>query len=512
MGRLKFFLLPKFFDLITVFFILALGIGFPIFMVSSIEAKEISGQMKKEYVFTYSEIKPFINFNVPSKYKKLWNDVIRAKKQNKSMKQIITMTKRRHGVGEKDLEPILKEMGIPDRLIDYARDLMYNLKPRLTLVIKGAVTPPKGTPQYDDAIEAVLPAMYKTIEPYNDKLKFKIIVYPGGVMGDEPDFIRKIKLGEIQWAGGTIVMGEMVCPALSAFDLPFLFDYEPKEYYDDLSYCQIDWIFGKASPSINKMLEKNGFILVGLLDGGGYESIITSKIPVSRVSDLAKHTFFVFPQARIAGEINKAFGFKKTLVCKIWDIPSLAATGMLDSVICCWYWHVIIQGTPYYKYVTDYPIRGFMSAIVLAQKEMFNGLIGLCENFGPLIGLERKDALRLARELLTVMNKSIKEVMRRNMRIKESDARRMLLNKGIFKMVKFKEKELEKLKAKILPLYTKLADPERTYPKWFLDDLLKYREEYRKYKKEGKLTSRWYKKGLYPDGYDEWKWTKNWGK
>ena len=96
--------------------------------------------------------------------------------------------------------------------------------------------------------------------------------------------------------------------------------------------------------------------------------------------------------------------------------------------------------------------------------------------------------------------------MRRNLRIKEADARRQIINKGIFKLVKFPEKEVEKLKAKILPLYSKLADKRGTYPKWFLDDVLKYREEYRKYKKEGKLNSGWLKKGIFPDGYEPTAW------
>ena len=493
MGRSKFNI-----RFMTFFF----TVGFLLVIAHSITAQDKT----KIYKFNFGQMKSLTNFVVPQKYKAMWNDIIRAKKKGKNEQQILKMTKRKYKIGLEEYDSVIKDMGFQGKFVNYIKDIMLNRNSVMKLIFKGAVTPPKGTPQYDDAVEAVLPTMHEAIKPYMDKIRVQPVLYPGGVLGDEPDYIRKIKLGEVQWAGGTIVMGEMVAPEVSVFDLPFIFDYEPKEYYDDLSFCQIDWILDKASPQINEFLMKRGFLLVGLLDGGGYECIATSKIPVSKADDLKKLTFFMFPQARIAADINKAYGFKKTLVCKIWDIPSIAATGMLDSVVCCWYWHIIIQGTPYYKYVTDFPIRGFMAAIALAQKAFFDDIVKLCTGLGPMFGIDGREGTKMVKNLLTVINKSIKSVMRRNLRIKEAEARREILKKGIYKMVKFPEEEIEKLKAKILPLYTKLADKKGTYPRWFLDDILKYRAEYRKYKKEGKLTSKWYKKGIFPDGYEPTAW------
>jgi len=483
---------------IKVSFVLLVTMGLIFLLFSLTQAQ----QKPKVYEFNFSEVKPLCKFNVPEKYKAFWNDIIEAKKKGQSEEQITGMTEKRHGIGIKDYNKVLSEIGIPRKFVEYTKDCMLNRKPVLELLFKGALTPPKGTPQYDDAVEAVLPAVFKALKPYSDKIRVKPVLYPGGVLGDEPDYIRKIKLGEIQWAGGTIVMGEMVAPEVSVFDLPFLFDYEPKEYYDDLSFCQIDWILDKAGPSVNKFLVDRGFVLVGLLDGGAYECIATSKIPVTKADDLKRLTFFMLPQARISGEICKAYGFKKTLVCKIWDLPSLAATGMLDAVVCCWYWHVIIQGTPYYKYVTDYPIRGFLAAIALAQKDMFDVLIDLTSGFGPMFGMDRELGLKMTRTLLSDIYTLIRGIMRRNLRIKEAEARREIVKRGIYTVVNFPEGEINKLKEKVLPLYNSLADKKNTYPKWFLDEVLKYRDEYRKFKKEGKLTDRWYKKGIFPDGYN----------
>jgi len=483
---------------------ITLGLVFIIF--SSTEAN----QKPSIHSFQFTQIKPLSNLIIPDKYSSFWNDILNAKKQGKNSEEISALTKSKYGIGEKNYESVLKEMGINSTLMSYVKECMLNKKPVLQLLFKGAVTPPKATAQYNDLVEAILPAVFETLKPYEDRFRFKNIIYAGGILGDEPDYIRKIKLKEIQWAGGTIALGEMISPATSLFDLPFLIDYEPDLYYNKNSYCEVDWIMDKIAPTINQLFEKKGFTLMTLADGGSYCGIATNRSPITKVEDLENYTFFLFPQSRISGEINKAMGFSKSIVCKIWDLPSLAATGMLDSVVCCWYWHIIIQATPYYKYVTDYPLRGFNIGIAMVQKEMCYDLVNMGKKFGPMMSMDQKDMLKILRKLLYSFWSGGKEVLRLNLRIKEGEARRRLLKAGIYKEVKFPAAEVEKMRNKIIPLYARLADKKGSYPKWFLDEVLKYRAEYRKFKKEGKLTKKWYDKSIFPDGYDPYKWTKEW--
>jgi len=490
--------------------LLTFSLIFTFLIISPTNAKQ--QDKAKIYTFNFTDLKPLANLKIPEKYRSFWNDILKAKKEGKTSEEIINITKTKYHIGIEKYDSILDDMNITKRLASYVKDCMLNKKPVLQVYFKGAATPPKGTAQYDDAVEAVLPGVFDTLKPYKDRFRFKTVIYAGGILGDEPDYIRKIKLGEIQWCGGTLALAEMVEPAASVFDLPFLFDYEPKLYYEDNKYCQVDWILDKIAPTMNKLLEKKGFILMALADGGAYECIATKKSPITKAVDLAKYTFFMFPQSRIAGEINKALGFKKTIVIKIWDIPSVAATGLLDAVVCCWYWHIIIQGTPYYKYVTDYPIRGFISAIAMVQKEMFYDLIDISKNFGPMLGIEHSEMLKIIRNLLYSFSHGVISVLRRSLRVKEGEAKRMLLKKGIYELVKFPQSEIEKIKKKVLPLYDKLADQKGKYPKWFLDEVLKYREEYRKFKREGKLTSKWYDQCIYPDGFDPYQWTRVWTK
>jgi len=463
---------------------------------------------RKVYNYTYGQLRPLLSLRIPNKYKSLWNDILSAHKKNYQKEKIIKILKDRHKINGDQLGSILKKMGLSSKPKEYVKALILGQNPILEIVLKGTGVPPKGTPQYDAAIYGVIPYISRVMEKYTDKIRFKVAYYPGGILGDEPDFIRKIKHGEIQWAGGTAIMGQMVAPEISVLDLPFLFDFEPKIYWDDLKYCGVDWMLGKASHSISKFFHREGYILVGLLDGGGWFQIASKDFPVKTLKDINKLSYMMLAGSRIAPEIKAATGYRKIIVGQIWDTPANSATGIIDSVMCGWFWHVILQLTPYYKYVTDYPIDGYSAAVAIADKRMFNSLIEVVSLFGPMLKLSKKDALSIAKRILLTMNKKIKENMRKPLRRCDAKARYSLLNSGIYKLVHFHKRELKKLKEKILPLYEELADKKGTYPKWFLDDMLRYREEYRKYKHSGRLTNKWWKKGIYPDGFDEWEWIK----
>ena len=86
----------------------------------------------------------------------------------------------------------------------------------------------------------------------------------------------------------------------------------------------------------------------------------------------------------------------------------------------------------------------------------------------------------------------------------ESKARERLLKEGI-KEVHFPENELDQLKRKIEAQYYTLAEKKK-YPKAILDEILLYREQYRKLKSEGRLNESWFKEGIMPDGEDRNEW------
>ncbi len=491
----------------SFYFSLLLILLFIVFVNQRVYADETD----RVYSISFAELKSLLNICVPHRYSKLMDTVLAAKKENKTPKEIEKILLLQFNIKKSDLLPLLKKMNVPDKMEDFCTDMMLNKNPVLELVIKGAVTAPKYSPQYNMA-KKFIKDIKKTLSTMGSNFNIRVVLYPGGVMGDEPDFIRKVRLGQLQFASGTLAMGEMVCPALSVFDLPFLFDYEPRLYYDELKYCEIDWIFGKAAPTINRLLEENGFILGGIVDVGGYINIASLNVPIRTAADLKKITFYALPYSRIAGDVNEACGFNKTIVCKIFDMPAMVATGMLNSGPCAWYTQILMQAlSSTFKYVTSFPIRGYMGGISLQSKDMYEDLLKIAGISEVFTGITKEAALNSARNILLLQYKTIKEEVRYKIRSLEAKSRKVIIEKKIYEVVEMKDEEIEKIKSRVLPLYYELADKKGKYPKWFLDEILSYREEYRKFKKEGKLTDKWYKEGIYPDGYDEYAWIKTWG-
>ncbi len=66
---------------------------------------------------------------------------------------------------------------------------------------------------------------------------------------------------------------------------------------------------------------------------------------------------------------------------------------------------------------------------------------------------------------------------------------------------------MEKLKENARSLYNELAG--KYYPRWLLDEILKYRDEYRRLKSEGKLDE-FHESRILPGGDQSEEWRTKW--
>ena len=325
---------------------------------------------------------------------------------------------------------------------------------------------------------------------FNDLIKLKF--YPGGVLGDEADNVRKMKMKQIHAVACTNMGLTMMVPNLCVLELPFLFDWEPDLWYYG-KFCQIDYIMKKMTPTIDKLSMERGFMLMAISESA--LNFVLTQIPLKKVEDFEKLTAGSFRGDRIRPEINKVFKFKKLVSTQIFDAGQLLQTGVIDcSPMGGFYATIALQMWPYFKYVTDYPLYGYESASGHFDKRAMAKLKAFVDKWGHKWGLKDGEYfIKTVHRLGFEIGKELCYATRTN----EKKARDELINKGYIKAVKFPDEEREKLKQRVLPLYDKLADD--LYPKWVLDEILQYREEYRKLKKEGKMTKEWYKKmGVLP--------------
>src|SRR4029078_3511321 len=125
-------------------------------------------------------------------------------------------------------------------------------------VIKIATVAPDGT-----AWMREMRAGADAVKKRNDG-RVEIKYYPGGVMGDEPSVLRKIKIGQLQ--GGAFTGGEFSQTNKDAqiYSIPFLFK----------NLDEVDKVRAQLDPMFKKSFESSGFEAVAI-SGGGFAYLMS---------------------------------------------------------------------------------------------------------------------------------------------------------------------------------------------------------------------------------------------
>jgi TRAP-type C4-dicarboxylate transport system substrate-binding protein len=109
-----------------------------------------------------------------------------------------------------------------------------------------------------------------------DRIGFKF--YPGGVQGDEPQVLQKMRFDQLQ--GGAFTgygIGRMYSPA-RVLELPFLFR----------TTAEIDYVRERLTQQFSQGFEDHGYVLLGWMEVGFVH--IFSRQPVSSLSGCGKAT------------------------------------------------------------------------------------------------------------------------------------------------------------------------------------------------------------------------------
>jgi len=180
-------------------------------------------------------------------------------------------------------------------------------------VIKMATLAPEGTDWHG--------ALVKMGQRWKEATNGQVIlrIYPGGVVGDERDMIRKMRIGQIQAAAITTEGLSELNPDVFAFIIPLLFDD-----YDD-----VDWIRARISDDLVAGIEKNGFKLLYWADVGW--AYWFTRDPIRSPEDLKKMRIFTWAGDFKTAELWKRGGFHPIPLASI-DVLSGLQTGLIDAV------------------------------------------------------------------------------------------------------------------------------------------------------------------------------------
>jgi TRAP-type C4-dicarboxylate transport system substrate-binding protein len=109
-----------------------------------------------------------------------------------------------------------------------------------------------------------------------------LVVYPGGVAGDEADLVRKMRIGQLQGAGLTVTGLAQIDPAFLVFHVPMMIE----------SWSELDAVLTALRPELERRLEAKGYVLLHWAHGGWL--YLFSREPVRTVGDLKRQKLFVW--------------------------------------------------------------------------------------------------------------------------------------------------------------------------------------------------------------------------
>ncbi len=147
--------------------------------------------------------------------------------------------------------------------------------------------------------------------------RVELRIYPGGVAGDEPDVLRKIRIGQLN-AGTLTVRGLIeIDPAFEALAIPLFYE----------SYDEYFHVLAKVGPTLRERARANGYELIQWGHGGWVHIFSTES--VDSVEGLRRLKLFVSAGDDQTVQWWKGEGFRPVALA-MTDIMTGLQTGMID--------------------------------------------------------------------------------------------------------------------------------------------------------------------------------------
>ena len=122
-------------------------------------------------------------------------------------------------------------------------------------------------------------------------------IYPGGVLGDEPDLVRKMRVGQIQAAALTAAGLSGIDASVAALQVPMMYR----------SYDELDYVREHLRPALEKRLLEKDFVVLNWGDAGWV--MFFAKEPFGTPDDVRKMKLFVWAGDNDAVDLWKTAGF-----------------------------------------------------------------------------------------------------------------------------------------------------------------------------------------------------------
>lgn len=222
-------------------------------------------------------------------------------------------------------------------------------QPKEQYLIKLATLAPEGSPWMD------------TFHTIQDEVKgktggkVKLRAYPGGVLGEDRDMLRKIRIGQIHGGGFTGTGLSLINGDIAAMGIPFLFE----------NYGEVDFVLGKMGDRFRRGFEKKGYVLLGWSEIGFV--YLLSNVPIASMEEFRKAKVWVLEGDPVATPVLGKAGVTP-IPLGVPDILMALQTNLVDVVYASPLAAIALQWFTKVKYMTDLPLIYALGGVLVSRR------------------------------------------------------------------------------------------------------------------------------------------------
>ncbi|MED5534097.1 MAG: TRAP transporter substrate-binding protein DctP [Pseudomonadota bacterium] len=179
-----------------------------------------------------------------------------------------------------------------------------------------------------------------------DRTEGRVLIkfYPGGVMGNDNQVLRKIRIGQLH--GGAFAGGGLAAryAAINLYSIPLLFR----------SLDEVDYVRERMDSKLQAGLEAAGFVTFGFVEGG-FAHVMASEPISGGIEDMRRRKIWIPEGDQVSFLSLEAMGLSPVVLMPT-DVLTGLQTGLLDVVAASPVVALVLQWHTTVKYMMDLPI------------------------------------------------------------------------------------------------------------------------------------------------------------
>ena len=285
--------------------------------------------------------------------------------------------------------------------------------------------------------------------------RIQIQIYGSGVMGEDPDVLKKMGDDQLDGCGCTALGVLAACPEASVLLLPGLFR----------NYEEVDYICEKFRKRLDKAFEQRGYILAALIDTGFFNFFLKNYVAdLAGLRNQKVQTWF--------GTLETAFyeelGITPVPV-KSPETISALSSGRFDATLSPAAWMLGMQAYQYVHFYLTPPLLYSPAAVITSSdlKTRMQEAMGVSDNFAQNL-----------QEILVAEFNALEPEWKRQIRIYEAKSLKAFETKCGMQALTFSPEDMAVIEKAGQAVEKKLAG--KVFSRDLLNDIHKALSDYRK--------------------------------